>query len=154
MDPEVIRGNECREKCLARPVAIQAGQQRFPQRLAPRFVQRAVVLVGQAEHVLHPLAEGGDARVVHPQLLFAQHVGDIGQQARAVGADQAEDGLAALADLLERILPRKPMSAYGATQADVEVFAVSTIENQQRLLARAYVPVTLDVARAIEQECL
>lgn len=66
----------------------------------------------------------------------------------------AEDGLAALAGLLERILPRKPMSAYGATQADVEAFAVSTIENQQRLLARAYVPVTLDVARAIEQECL
>ena len=66
----------------------------------------------------------------------------------------AEDGFAALADLLERILPRKPMSAYGATQEDVEAFAVSTIENQQRLLARAYVPVTLDVARAIEQECL
>lgn len=66
----------------------------------------------------------------------------------------AEDGFAALADLLERILPRKPMSAYGATQADVEAFAVSTIENQQRLLARAYVPVTLDVARAIEQACL
>ena len=67
---------------------------------------------------------------------------------------RAEDGLAALADLLECILPRKPMSAYGATQADVEAFAVSTIENQQRLLARAYVPVTLEVARAIEQECL
>ena len=66
----------------------------------------------------------------------------------------ADDGLTALADLLERILPRKPMSAYGATPADVEAFAVSTIENQQRLLARAYVPVTLDVARAIEQECL
>ena len=66
----------------------------------------------------------------------------------------AQDGLAALADLLERILPRKSMSAYGATQADVEAFAVSTIENQQRLLARAYVPVTLEVARMIEQECL
>ena len=66
----------------------------------------------------------------------------------------AEDGLAALAALLERILPRKPMRAYGATQEDVEAFAVSTIENQQRLLARAYVPVTLEVARAIEQECL
>ena len=66
----------------------------------------------------------------------------------------AEDGLTALANLLERILPRKPMSAYGATQEDVEAFAVSTIDNQQRLLARAYVPVTLEVARAIEQECL
>lgn len=67
---------------------------------------------------------------------------------------RAEDGLTALAVLLERILPRKPMSAYGAVEADVEAFAVSTIENQQRLLARAYVPVTLEVARAIEQECL
>lgn len=67
---------------------------------------------------------------------------------------RAEDGLSALADLLERILPRKPMSAYGATQADAEEFAISTIENQQRLLARAYVPVTLEVARAIEQDCL
>ena len=66
----------------------------------------------------------------------------------------AEDGLAALADLLERILPRKPMSAYGATAEDAEAFAVSTIQNQQRLLARAYVPVTLDVARAIEEACL
>ena len=67
---------------------------------------------------------------------------------------RAEDGLAALAALLERILPRKPMRAYGAVEADVEAFAVSTIENQQRLLARAYVPVTLDVARAIEAQCL
>lgn len=67
---------------------------------------------------------------------------------------RAADGLNALSDLLERILPRKPMSAYGAVEADVEAFAVSTIENQQRLLARAYVPVTLDVARAIERECL
>ena len=77
-------------------------------------------------------------------------------QLEALLADilHADDGLTALSDLLERILPRKPMSAYGATAADVEAFAVSTIENQQRLLARAYVPVTLDVARAIEQECL
>ena len=67
---------------------------------------------------------------------------------------RAEDGLTALSDLLERILPRKPMRAYGAVETDVEAFARSTIENQQRLLARAYVPVTLDVALAIEAECL
>lgn len=66
----------------------------------------------------------------------------------------AEEGLNALAELLERILPRKPMSAYGAVQADVEAFALSTLENQQRLLARSYVPFTLDAARMIEQECL
>ncbi|MBQ8201403.1 MAG: iron-containing alcohol dehydrogenase [Clostridia bacterium] len=66
----------------------------------------------------------------------------------------AEDGLNALAELLERILPRKPMSAYGAVEADVEAFARSTIDNQQRLLGRACVPVTLDVARGIIADCL
>ena len=66
----------------------------------------------------------------------------------------AEDGFAALAALLERILPRKPMSAYGAVEADVAAFARSTIDNQQRLLARAYVPVDYAAALAIEAECL
>ncbi len=67
---------------------------------------------------------------------------------------QSADGLAALEALLERILPRKPMSAYGAVEADVAAFARSTIDNQQRLLARAYVPVDYEAALAIEAECL
>lgn len=66
----------------------------------------------------------------------------------------AKDGLMALEDLLERILPRKPMTAYGAVEADAEDFARSTIDNQQRLLARAYVPVDYEAALAIEKECL
>lgn len=66
----------------------------------------------------------------------------------------AEDGFAALAALLERILPRKPMSAYGAVEADAAAFARSTIDNQQRLLARAYVPLDYEAALAIEEECL
>ena len=93
-----------------------------------------------------------------PVLRFYKENSEGGKLARleALLCDilRAEDGLTALAVLLERILPRKPMSAYGAVEADLEAFAVSTIENQQRLLARAYVPVTLEVARAIEQECL
>ena len=67
---------------------------------------------------------------------------------------QAEDGFAALENLLERILPRKPMRAYGAVEADVAAFARSTIDNQQRLLARACVPVDYEAALAIEAECL
>ena len=67
---------------------------------------------------------------------------------------QADDGFAALESLLERILPRKPMRAYGAVEADVAAFARSTIDNQQRLLARAYVPVDYEAALAIEAECL
>ena len=66
----------------------------------------------------------------------------------------APDGLAALEELLERILPRKPMSAYGAVEADVAAFARSTIDNQQRLLARAYVPVDYEAALVIKAECL
>ena len=67
---------------------------------------------------------------------------------------RASDGLDALAALLERILPRKPMAAYGAVEADVAAFARSTIDNQQRLLARAYVPVDYEAALTIEAECL
>ena len=67
---------------------------------------------------------------------------------------QSADGLAALETLLDRILPRKPMSAYGAVEADVAAFARSTIDNQQRLLARAYVPVDYEAALSIEAECL
>lgn len=70
------------------------------------------------------------------------------------GVLEAQDAFAALAELLERILPRKPMSAYGAVEADVAEFARSTIDNQQRLLARAYVPVDYAAALAIEAECL
>ena len=66
----------------------------------------------------------------------------------------APDGLAALETLLERILPRKPMSAYGAVEADVAAFAHSTIANQQRLLARAYVPLDEAAALAVEAEGL
>ena len=65
-----------------------------------------------------------------------------------------EDGLSAMEGLLERILPHKPMAAYGAVEADVPAFAHSTIDNQQRLLARAYVPVDYEAALAIEAECL
>src|SRR3546814_4449245 len=54
-----------------------------------------------AEHVLGALAEGGDARVVHAQAALAQHVRDVGQQARAVGTDQAEYGLPALGAVVE-----------------------------------------------------
>ncbi|MBQ7849875.1 MAG: iron-containing alcohol dehydrogenase [Clostridia bacterium] len=64
------------------------------------------------------------------------------------------DGFDALAALLEQILPRRPMSAYGAVEADAADFARSTIDNQQRLLARAYVPLDYDAALAIEEECL
>ena len=66
----------------------------------------------------------------------------------------APDGIAALKDLLEKILPHKPMNAYGATQEDIAPFAESTVANQQRLLGNSYVPLTQDEIRGLFQGCL
>ena len=57
-----------------------------------RLVQWVVVFVADLEQVLGALAEGRDARVVHAQAALAQHPADVGEQAGAVGAGQAELG--------------------------------------------------------------
>jgi 4-hydroxybutyrate dehydrogenase len=41
--------------------------------------------------------------------------------------------------LLERILPRKPLKEYGMKRDEIEVFADSVLENQQRLLKNNYI---------------
>ena len=58
--------------------------------------ERAVVLVADLEHVLGALAEGGDARIVHAQALLAQHARDVGEQARTIVADDADQVRASL----------------------------------------------------------
>ncbi|MGI6546660.1 MAG: iron-containing alcohol dehydrogenase [Fastidiosipilaceae bacterium] len=45
-----------------------------------------------------------------------------------------KDALDALEDLLNEVAPLEKMSAYGATQEDIGVFAQMTFDNQQRLL--------------------
>src|SRR5690606_11292382 len=74
-----------------RCVSFNAGKQRFAERLLSFAVQRAILAVavggGNTEHVLGTFAEGGDAGVVDAHVLVAQGLGDIGQQARPVGAD-------------------------------------------------------------------
>ena len=62
------------------------------QALAAGFVQGLVVLVADQEQVFGALAEGGDARIVYAQALRAQHAGDVGEQAGAVGAHQHDPG--------------------------------------------------------------
>lgn len=44
-----------------------------------------------------------------------------------------------LEKLLDVVLPKKPLREYGMTEADIEDFAASVIENQQRLLANNFV---------------
>lgn len=59
-------------------------------------------------------------------------------------AETETNGIVLLDALLNDILPKKRMSEYGATEADVEVWAEATIANQQRLLKNNYVSVTID----------
>lgn len=67
---------------------------------------------------------------------------------------QVENSFEALDDLIGKILSKKPMSEYGATQNDLMPFAQSTMEHQQRLLAKSYVPMTLEAVYDIYKSCL
>ena len=53
-----------------------------------------------------------------------------------------KNGIELLEDLLHKVLIKRPMSNYGAVQADVAEFAQSTIDNQQRLFKNNYVELT------------
>ena len=49
-----------------------------------------------------------------------------------------------LEKLLNHILPKKNLDEYGMTKEEVTTFADSVLENQQRLLANNYVPLSRD----------
>lgn len=65
-----------------------------------------------------------------------------------------DDAIGGLDALLEAILPQKRMSEYGAQEADIDIFAEATFENQQRLLTGSYVPLALSEVRALFAERL
>ena len=56
-----------------------------------------------------------------------------------------EAALTELAALEEKILPLKPLHEYGFTREDIEIFADSVLQNQQRLVVNSYVPLTRDL---------
>lgn len=55
----------------------------------------------------------------------------------------------ALEDLLNCLLPKKALKEYGMTEAEIEEFADSVVENQQRLLGNNFVPLSRDQIRDI-----
>ncbi|MDD7034829.1 MAG: 4-hydroxybutyrate dehydrogenase [Firmicutes bacterium] len=61
--------------------------------------------------------------------------------ADVLGCDPA-DVYPALDEFLGKILEKKPLHEYGMTKDQVAEFAKSTVDNQQRLLANNYVPLT------------
>jgi 4-hydroxybutyrate dehydrogenase len=64
------------------------------------------------------------------------------------------DSLERLAELEEKILHLKPLSEYGMKESDVEQFADSVLENQQRLVVNSYVPLTKELIIEIYRELL
>lgn len=55
----------------------------------------------------------------------------------------------AMEDLLNCLLPKKALKEYGMTEAEIEEFADSVVENQQRLLGNNFVPLSRDQIRDI-----
>lgn len=57
----------------------------------------------------------------------------------------------ALEDLLNCLLPKKALKEYGMNEEEIETFADSVVENQQRLLGNNFVPLSRDQIRDIYQ---
>ena len=58
----------------------------------------------------------------------------------------------ALADLLDRVLPRKPLREYGVTEADLQIFTDAVVNDQKRLTDNNFVPFTRDEYYTIYKE--
>lgn len=71
-----------------------------------------------------------------------------------VKEEDGGSGIDLLRDLLQRVLAKRRMSDYGAQQADIAVFAESTVKHQQRLLSNNYVELTEEEIKDIYQSCL
>lgn len=63
----------------------------------------------------------------------------------------AKDALEALYALMDQILLRKPMHAYGVTKQELPAYADSVVQTQQRLLKNNYVPLSRDEILEIYQ---
>ncbi len=59
-----------------------------------------------------------------------------------MGVDEGCDVYEELSKVLDRLLARKPLQEYGMKVEEIESFADSVIEGQQRLLANNYVTLT------------
>lgn len=69
---------------------------------------------------------------------------------RILGSSSPEDKMITeLDELINKVIPRKKLREYGFVEGDIEAFADSVIEGQQRLLVNNYVPLSRDEIAAI-----
>lgn len=64
-----------------------------------------------------------------------------------------ENAIPALNEMLEKILPLRPLRDCGFTEQDIVEFPQSVMANQQRLLTNSYVPMDLELMERIYREC-
>ena len=73
--------------------------------------------------------------------------------ARITGCEVA-NAIPYLNELLEKVLPLKPLHEYGFKEEDIEAFADSVEANQQRLITNSYVlPWTKELSMRVYREC-
>ena len=100
---------------------------------------------GGAFHIPHGEANFICFTEVFKMYMRKQPVGKIEEAnklfADVLGCDPA-DVYPALDEFLGKIIEKKPLREYGMTEDQVAPFAKSTVDNQQRLLANNYVPLT------------
>ena len=86
---------------------IQGLHQRFRQCGGAGRLECAALSVGDREHVLRPFPDRHDLRAVQFEVLFPEHLADLGQEARAVARDDFDDGAAVLRVRAEADLGRR-----------------------------------------------
>lgn len=69
--------------------------------------------------------------------------------AQVLDCSEDQDPWEAMDELLNQLLPAKPLREYGMTEADIELFTDSVVREQQRLLVNNYVELSRDEIRDI-----
>lgn len=108
--------------------------------------------LGGVHHVPHGESNQVMFAPVIKKYIEKQPVGKINRFealiAKLLGCDE-KSAIEELYALMDRVLQRKPMKAYGVTADELPKYADSVIETQQRLLGNNYVPLSRDEILAI-----
>ncbi len=108
--------------------------------------------LGGVHHVAHGESNQVMFAPVMKKYIEKQPVGKINRfealLSRLLGCDE-KSSISELYALMDRVLERKPMRAYGVTEDELPKYADSVVETQQRLLGNNYVPLTRDEILAI-----
>lgn len=109
--------------------------------------------IGGAFHVPHGEANYQFFTEVFKMYMRKNPTGKITQATKifadALGCDENADVYDELETFLNKLIQKKPLKEYGMVEAQIDEFTKSTVDNQQRLLANNYVPLSDEEIREI-----